>query len=138
IFSGERTAVHAGAVDADSWVDHSGSSVLQLAGGCINRIYSHAAITAVAGRHQRDLRPSQWEVITQIHVVDLAIGQILHLCAVQVIYRQAASFICTQDQTHRWVGRMNPDGWVVGGIAAGWHRSRLYSGSDLSQLSSDR
>ncbi len=96
-----------------------------LAIATINGINRQAVVVTQAGNRHVDQLLAQAQTVADIHVIDIAWRNGLHLASFQVVNHQALLFIGSQHQTALRFLAVNPDGRIIRRITEARHRSRL-------------
>jgi hypothetical protein len=99
--------------------------VAQAARRGIHLVDADAVVDAVARGHDRRAATVERDVVADVDVVRPAVGVEVQLLPGEVVDRQPAELVGADHRAQRRVGRVDPDGWIVGGVAGVGHRRRL-------------
>ena len=75
------------------------------------------------------------EAVTEIHVVELPVGEILALGSVELVDVEARILVGADHGAEEGIRRVVVDDRVVGGVVGGDHRVRLEAGGNGAELS---
>ena len=119
----DRTVVQAQPLTADSGVDAPCSAVGHVGQAECGRVDAVEAEAVAVGADQLDLAPAGGEVVTDVDVAEETLADALDARAGEVVDLQPASLVVGDHRRSRRVAAVEPDGWVVGGVAC--RRDRL-------------
>ena len=123
-----RRAVQAHAVDVfQAGIKRAGGSHRAL---CIDGENHHAVVVALGSHCHVELAVADLDVLAHIDVVQTAHFQQLQLLALQVVHQQTLLLVGAEDARTLWIGRIAPDGRIVGGVAGTRNRFGLAARHD--------
>ena len=116
--SGLRAVVHRRAVDDETGVDRGlDGDVDEMPGRRVDLVDGDGVIAPVPRRDEVHERAAELEPVPDVHVVQIAVGEVLELVAGEVVDGQSPQLVGSDDGAERGVGRMDPDAGIVGRIA---------------------